>query len=289
MTWNDVRRRVGESANGVEPSQHVAQVVQNWIRVGEVHVGIKMGGVRGQYHPASASPDPDDLQTVRVTSDVMHAHARRDLGTLVHENHALVVQRADQGLHVTGRVGVAKNIVQHVSTGGEGHLAVLQKEPCVREAVQVSTVVVMNVSEDNVLDVLGRDADFGQRFGRAAQMLPAPGLGFSRIEADIHDDASLAVNDCPNVVVNGHGDVVGIGEKQVLVTRTVTSGVFDGVNFVFGNRLGHRLCFSGKTDSARPHEYTISTNAAAGPSRRNRAKAMSIFALVREKADDANG
>jgi len=34
--------------------------------------------------------------------------------------------------------------------------------------------------------------------------------------------------------------VMGIGEKHILVSRALTPGIFDCVDFVFGNRVGHR-------------------------------------------------
>lgn len=99
-------------------------------------------------------------------------------------------------------------------------------------------------------------------------MFPASGLGFSRVETDIHDDTAIVICDRPNVVVDGHGAIVRIGEEQILVTRTLTPGVLDRVDFVFGNRLRHR--FFGEINSAQVHEHTISTNAATVQSRRNR-------------------
>ena len=42
MAGNDMRGRVGKSADGFKTSQHVADAVENRIRVGNVHVGVKV-------------------------------------------------------------------------------------------------------------------------------------------------------------------------------------------------------------------------------------------------------
>ena len=62
----------------------------------------------------------------------------------------------------------------HVPAGGELHLLVLQMEARLGEAVPVADMVVVQMGDDDVLDLLGVDAEMGQQVGRDCVLTSRP-------------------------------------------------------------------------------------------------------------------
>ena len=88
-----------------------------------------------------------------------------DLLVAVVEHHALAVDRAHHADDVLDLEGVAEGVLADVPAGGELHLLVLQMEARLGEVVPVADVVVVQVGDDDVLDLLGVDAEIA-RAGR---------------------------------------------------------------------------------------------------------------------------
>ena len=133
------------------------------------HVLVVVRGVGCQHHPAAACVNTGDLQAVRMAGRGMQHDARRDLDlALVHLDTAFEIEphHAD---HVLDVVAVAELRIAHVLAGGIGHLARLQVEARVGKLVEVADVVVVHVSEDDIADVAGIDADELQAVDGAAQ------------------------------------------------------------------------------------------------------------------------
>ena len=64
-----------------------------------------------------------------------------------------------------------QHAVAHAAPGRVAHLAVLQMEPRVGEAIEIAGVVVVQMGDDDVLDRVGLDAETRQRIDRIEREL----------------------------------------------------------------------------------------------------------------------
>ena len=167
-----------------------------------------------------------------MPADVMHAHARRQLGRAVVEVNAILEDQLHHAHHVVDFVAVIEAAVAHVAAGREAHLRILEMEPRGGEIEERADMVVVHMGDDDVLHGRGIDAQQGQSRARAAQegALALSGHGF--VEAGVDDEGPLGIADQPDEVVHRHRRIVRIAADEVGAARAVASRVLDGIDFV---------------------------------------------------------
>src|SRR5260370_42616463 len=111
-------------------------------------MGIEMGGVGGENHPAARGDDADGLKPRRVDAEMMERETWRQLGIAVMEADATLIDLAHQTDDVVDGIGLAERAMRHVAPGGIGHLAVLEMEMRFREEVEIADVVVVEMRQD---------------------------------------------------------------------------------------------------------------------------------------------
>ena len=185
-----------------------------------------------------------------MAADQVHGDAGLDLLVAVVEHHALAVDRAHHADDVVDLEGVAERAVAHVPAGGELHLLVLQMEARLGEFVPVADMVVVQVGDDDVLDLLGVDAEIAQQVGRVALDLAAALLADWSVEAGVDDDglaadgavALLVERDRhPDEIIHGEVGVVRVRGDLHFPSLARQMGVFDSMHLV--NRRRTHLCF----------------------------------------------
>ena len=140
------------------------------------------------------------------------------------------------------RKRMAQHAVAHAAPGRVAHLAVLQMEACVREAVEIAGVVVMQMGDDDVADSDGLDTEALKRIHRIERQLAGARLGFFRVEAGVDQDVAPAAPDQPDEIIQIlRRGVMRIGGQEVHVGRARRhGGVAQGVDFV---DVSHGHCF----------------------------------------------
>ena len=109
-----------------------------------------------------------------------------------------------------------KQAVAHAAPGRVAHLAVLQMEARVREAVEIAGVVVMQVSDDDVADRLRGHAKTFQRIDRIQRQLAGAQGRLFGVEAGIHQDVAASPADQPDEIIEIlGGGLVRIGHQEV--------------------------------------------------------------------------
>src|SRR5271154_5729549 len=113
-----------------------------------------MADVGGEYDPAAAGMNADELHARGVTADRMQGDPRRQLDRSVVEldpPREVEPHDADDILDLE-RAGEER--MAHVMAGGVMQLGLLQMELRRRKAGKRADMVVMHVSQDNVGDVI---------------------------------------------------------------------------------------------------------------------------------------
>src|SRR5207249_6107696 len=96
------------------------------------------------------SLDPDDLQTVRMAADAVHGDAGRDLAVAGIERDALAIDMAHHLRDVLDRERMSQQAVAHAAAGRVNHLALLEMEARIRKAIEIASMIVMQMGHDNV-------------------------------------------------------------------------------------------------------------------------------------------
>jgi hypothetical protein len=240
MSGDDRVGRGGEGVHGAIALQHLDHIGHD--RKGPVllEIGIEVRGIRGQHHPAAPRHHPGDLQAAGMPADPVHGDAGRHLALAVMEPGAAGEDPPHHLDHILGLEGAAQVGVAHAASGAERHLPVLQVIMRIRKHVVVSAMVVVHVGDDDVLDLLGLDADRLQPHGGGAQVLALALGAHLRGEAGVEDEAAILALDRPDEIVERHRHVVLVAADEILRRMAEEMRVFDGVDFI-DRQLGHAV------------------------------------------------
>ena len=124
-----------------------------------MQIAVVMRGVRRQHHRPARGLDPHHLQAVGMAADAMHRHAGRDLAIAGMKGDALAIDMAHHQRDMLDRKRMPQRAEAHAAPGGIAHLAFLQMKPRVGKAIEIAGMVVMQMGDDDVLDVVGLDAE----------------------------------------------------------------------------------------------------------------------------------
>src|SRR5688500_5539755 len=108
----------------------------------------------------------------------------------------------------------------------------------------------MQVSNDDVLDVIWVDADRLQSLTHRRRRRPAAAVAHLLAEAGVDDEDTMRSGDRPDEVGERLDDVVRIAADVVLVRRTIVMAVADGEDFV--DVVTHGSCGRASRDRPRP-------------------------------------
>ena len=97
--------------------------------------------------------------------DVVNADAGGQGPVSVDEVNALVVKGADEVDYVLDLKRLPECLMQHVPARRVGHLAILEMEPRPREITHGAAVIVVEVTDDDVLHRAAVDVEKPQSFG----------------------------------------------------------------------------------------------------------------------------
>ena len=117
-------------------------------------------------------------------------------------------------------------------------------------------MVVMQMSEDNVLDRRYIDVERAERLHRTAQERPLPLLRYFRVEASVDDEGAAASPRQPHEIVHRHRAVVRIAADEMIAAPRIAGGIADGEQLVF--LIGHAIS---RTDRSAHHFASTSLNA----------------------------
>ena len=136
---------------------------------------------------------PHALQALGVAADLVHGDAGRQFLGAVVEFAAIGEHLAHHGVHVGLAERNAQHLVAHAAAGGVGHLGVLDMIARIGEQVVIAGMVPMHVGGDDVLDLVGFDAErlepLADRMGDLARAL----LGRGFVEAGVDRQKCRAV------------------------------------------------------------------------------------------------
>src|SRR5690606_24903576 len=106
--------------------------------------------------------------------------------------------------------------------------------------IEIASMVVMEMSDDHVLDSLRRDAELSERGpDRADQGPPAPCPAFRR-KARIDDDRALALSHHPDEIIHRHGGIMRIGRTyEVLEGPALMQRIAQGEDLPEGHGSAH--------------------------------------------------
>src|SRR4029434_11035896 len=126
----------------------------------------------------------------------------------------------------------SQHLVAHAATGGVGHFGILNVVARIRKQVVVAGVIPMHVGSDDVIDLVGLQAECLYAVAHRVSDLSRAFLRGSLIEACVaYKGAVRPLND-PDVVGNRRHLVVRIAEDIILGTLARVSAVTDSVDFV---------------------------------------------------------
>ena len=115
--------------------------------------------------------DAHCLQASGVAADMDQLDTGRELGIAVVELDASPVYAAHDVENVVHIVGVAHHVKRHVAPGGILQLLLLQVQARVGQQVNVAGMVVVQMRDDHVPHVVGRDAKPADGVDRTAQVV----------------------------------------------------------------------------------------------------------------------
>src|SRR5215212_2769235 len=111
-----------------------------------------MTRVGGQHRPPAPGPDTHDLQSFRMSAELVNTDPRRDFLVAVMEGNPALEDLADYRHHVLDLKRHAKRRVAHAPAGAIRHLGVLHVVPGPRKQIVVPAMVVVHMAYDDVLD-----------------------------------------------------------------------------------------------------------------------------------------
>src|SRR6188474_2753991 len=98
-------------------------------------------------------------------------------------------------------------------------------ESRVREPVEISDMVVMQMREDDILDRIHIDVERAERLHRTAQECPFPLPRYFRVEASVDDERTPSSFRHPHEIVHRHRAVVRIAADEMLAPLRLAGGV----------------------------------------------------------------
>ncbi len=232
MTGNDVRGRISESKKQVEAFEHFRNFVHHGEWAALFEIIVEMCGVGGEDDPAATRPDAGALQTRGMSADAVHGQARREFVVATMKHRFFGVDVANHLEDVVEIKGRSKLAMAHGAAGGERHLAILQMEARLGEAIEIAGVVVMEVRDDHVRNAIGIDADKPQRIDRVTNPFAAAANGCFVGEASIKHEGGIAAARDPDEVVEVGGELVRIGGDEIFARVAISKmAVADGEDF----------------------------------------------------------
>ncbi len=247
VAGHDVLLAGGEPTAFAVAFEHLADMEHDRERVAGRHVGVEVGGIRGDHDPAAPGEHAHELEAVAVAADQVQADAGRELLVAVVEVDPAAVELAHHAGHVLDVERHAQAPVAHVAAGSVGHLPVLQVEGRTGKDLEVADVVVVQMGDDHVLDLAGVDPECCQARLRVADDLAvaAPAGLFGKTRVD-HEGALRGLRH-PDEIVERPGPVVDVvAEHEVVERRALVMGVFDGEQLV-SRRVRHGASLQGSS------------------------------------------
>ncbi len=233
----------GEALDDFPAQAHVADIVDDRKRAAAMHVGVIMRSIRRQHHRSPRGFDPHHLQAVGMAADPMQRDAGRDLAVAGMERHPLAEDMAHHQRDMLHRKRMPQRPKTHAAPGGVAHLAILQMKSRVRKQIEIAGVVIMQMSDDDVLDRIGQYAEARQRLDRVERQLAVSQLRLCRIEAGIDQDIAAVAPDQPDEVIEVlRGGLMRIRQQKIQLRRARRHRrIADGIDCV---DVSHRYHFS---------------------------------------------
>ena len=141
-----------------------------------------MRSIGCQHDRPARGLDPHHLQAVGMTADPVHGHAGRDLAVAGIEIDALAIDVTHHQRDVLDREWMSQQSVAHAAARGVSHLALLEMEARIREAVEIAGVIVMQMRHDNVANARRGDTKTLQRIDRIERQLAAREVASSALK-----------------------------------------------------------------------------------------------------------
>src|ERR1051325_5799372 len=160
----------------------------------------------------------------------MQRDAGHKLADAVVECDAVGEQLAHHRDDVVFFIGEAQLLVAHAAAGAVMHLLVLQVVAGAREQVDIAAMVVVHVADDDVLDLVGVDAEALQRLADRRDDGAAAPRADRLVETGVDHEGALVVEDHPDEVVERLQHVVRIAADVVLRGLALMLGVADREN-----------------------------------------------------------
>ena len=273
MAGNEAVGMAGEAFDRLPAQRHVADIVDDRERAAALQIGVVMRGIGRQHHRPARGLDLDHLQAVGMAADTMHGDAGRDLAVAGIEIDALAIDMAHHLRDVLDRERMSQQSVAHAASRRVSHLALLEMEARVREAVEIAGVVVMQMRHDNVANARRRDAEALQRIDRIERQLARPRARLLGVEAGVDQDLAALPSDQPDEIVEIlRRAVMRVGRKEVHVGgarrhRRITQRVdFVGVSHGFASFLSWTFGDDRRAPSHCPQQRSNTGAAAAAAS-----------------------
>ena len=159
MARHDVLARRRELLQRLVALERVADDVGDREHAALVDVRVEMAGVGREHDVAALGLHPHALQALGVAADLVHGDAGRELVVAVVEFDAIgehLRTIACTSLSLNGMRSIWWHMQRPVAVG---HLGVLHVVARVREQVVIAGVVPVHVGGDDVLDLVGLDAE----------------------------------------------------------------------------------------------------------------------------------
>src|SRR6185436_9909555 len=129
--------------------------------------------------------------------------------------------------------------ISHKAPRGIRKLALLEMETRIRESVEITRMIVMQMREDDILDIIRTDIERTKRLHRATQKRPLSLSGYFRVETGIDDKGATSSPCQPHEIIHRHRAVVRIAADEMLAPPRLAGGIADGKELVF--LLGHAI------------------------------------------------
>lgn len=249
MARDDVVARIGEAQKEVKAFEHFGNVVNDRERAALFEVVVEVRGIGCENDPAAAGPDAGALQAGGMPADAMQGEAGSEFIIAIVKDGALGVDVADHLENVFKIEGGAKLAMAHRAARGESHFAILQMKTSKRKAIEIASVVVMEVRDNYVGNAIGIDADEAQRIDRVSKRFAAAANGRFVGEAGIEHEGGISAPSDPDEIVEVGCEFVRIGGNEVLLWVAVAKvAVADGEDFKWFD--GHASPFRAVTRAA---------------------------------------
>src|SRR5262245_42591241 len=193
---------------------------------------VQVGACRDDNDVPASGLYAHALQSLRMASDLVYRDAGNELVSAIVKCDAIGKYLAYHCQHVAFAERDSQHLVAHAATAGVGHFGILNVIARIRKQVVVAGVIPMHVGGDDVIDLVGLQAEclyaVAHRVGDLSRAL----LRSDLIEACVaYKSAVRPLND-PDVVGNRRHLVMRIAEDVILGTLARVGAVTDSVDFV---------------------------------------------------------